>query len=62
MADKKGQEVPVEVTQIVLYWTCPNCDQDNHEDSKRNGGVAELECEGCNTVITKQGEVRWVVE
>lgn len=64
MIAKKGQEVPVEVTQVVMFWTCPNCGKENHEDWKRNGGVEELECqdEECSTVIVKQGEVRWLVQ
>lgn len=62
MVSKKGREVPVEIAQIVLYWTCPNCNKDNHEDSKRNGRVSKLECEACKTVITKRREAQWVVE
>lgn len=62
MPAKKGQVVPVEIAQIVLYWTCPNCNKENHEDSKRNGSVAELECEHCKTVIKKKDEARWLVE
>ncbi len=61
MATQKGQVVPVEIAHIVLYWTCPNCNKENQEDSKRNGSVAELECEQCKTVIEKKGEVQWLV-
>jgi hypothetical protein len=64
MAAKKGQEVPIDIAQINLYWTCPNpeCNKENHEDSNRNGHVSQLECEACKTVIIKQRDALWVVE
>lgn len=62
MGAKKRQEVMVETGPIVLYWTCPNCKKDNQEDFKRNfDHIEEIECE-CGTVITRQGEVRWIVK
>lgn len=61
MAAKKDQIVPVEIAQVIMYWTCPHCKKENTEDSKRNGGITELECEQCGTVIKKKGEVQWLV-
>lgn len=62
MPAKKGQVVPVEIVQIELFWTCPNCNTENYENSKRNGSVEELECVHCKTVIKKKGEAQWFVE
>ena len=63
MSVKKGLVVLVETGPIVLYWTCPNCNKDNQEDINRNfDSTEEIECENCSTIITKQGEVRWVVK
>ncbi|MEW6410832.1 MAG: hypothetical protein AB1488_12125 [Nitrospirota bacterium] len=62
MAAEKGQVVMVETGPIVLYWTCPNCNRDNQADIKRGfDHIKEIECE-CGTVITRQGEVPWVVK
>ena len=62
MTAKKRQEVVVETGHIVLYWTCPRCNRDNREDIKRNfDHIEEIHCE-CGTVITRQGEVRWIVK
>lgn len=64
MSAQKGQVVSVEIAHMVLYWTCPNpnCKKENCEDSKRNGHIAELECEECKTVIIKRQEAEWIVE
>lgn len=60
---KKGQEVPVELAQMIVYWTCPKCRHNNEENIGRNAGsVQELHCDNCDTVLMKQCDFKWVAE
>lgn len=65
MTITKGQVVPVEIVQIVLYWECPNCNEQNEEPFKRNfdfNQSSEFECRNCGIIIVSEGNVHWVVK